>query len=105
MAKYTRRVDRGREAARFNRQQAARLMARICGARVHERPGFRREPAPKTGPARYGTPRYVRDGNVITLVPGTNSASTSNTGGKATIVAFPVRRLSEEQRYPKRRAA
>jgi hypothetical protein len=59
------RLDRGRAAV-----IDARKRFRRNGANIPSRPGFRREQdRRRVGPARTSGPRYVRDGNLITLVP------------------------------------
>ena len=73
MARYIRRLQTRPIIARIDRLKAAAIKARYRhapeGAFVPGRPHHRQEPRRQRRPDRYGGPRYVRDGNVITLVP------------------------------------
>ena len=79
MARYIRRLQTRPVVARIDRLKAAAIKARHGrapeGAFTLGRPHHRQETRQPRRPDRYGGPRYVRDGNLITLVPA--SAGTS----------------------------
>ena len=73
MSRFTRRLIIRPVIARIDRSKAAAVKARFGrapeGAFTLGRPHHREEPRQPRRPDRYGGPRFVRDGNVITLVP------------------------------------
>ena len=73
MKRIVQALLRRHENARLDRAKAAVIAIdkrRHRGAYHPSRPAFRREaPRRHVDPNRFGGPRYVRDGNLITLVP------------------------------------
>ena len=79
MSRFTRRLIIRPIIARIDRCKGAAVKTRYGrapdGAFTLGRPHHRQEPRQPRRPDRYGGPRFVRDGNVITMVPA--SAGTS----------------------------
>ena len=86
MARYIRRLQTRPVIARIDRSKAAAVKARYGrapeGAFIPGRPHHRQEPRRPRRPDRYGGPRYVKDGNVITLVPASAGASRGERGDR-----------------------
>lgn len=84
MKKILALMRRRAESARLDRVESAVIQGRFGerrqGAHTLGRPPYHRPLRRRTGVERYGGPRYVRDGNVITILP----------------AAFAVERVHEE---------
>ena len=66
-------IRRRAESARLDRLQSAVIQGRFgerrYGAHTPGRPPYHRPLPRRTDAHRYGGPRYVRDGDVITILP------------------------------------